>query len=65
MTSENDVLKDKVKELLNDIEQNPEGDVVPDATAGPKPKAPVDPAIKTPPKPETEEVEDALDEGLY
>lgn len=59
---ENEALKDKVKDLLKDIEETPELEVKT------TPTAPIDVAIKTPPKPEVEEVEEveeALDDGLY
>ncbi|WP_051279151.1 penicillin-binding protein 1A [Hellea balneolensis] len=63
--SENDALKNKVKDLLNEIEAASDGVETPDVEVAPKPEAPVDVAVKMPPKPETEEVEEALDEGLY
>lgn len=67
--NENDVLKDKVKGLLKDIEEAPADGNTPDVSVEMKPNAPVNLAVKTPPKPDAPEVkkdvEDALDEGLY
>ena len=74
---ENEVLKDRVKDLLQDIEGNGiEADITPaigeditDLKIEPKLEVPVDGAIKTPLKPKVpdvkKEVEEALDEGLY
>ena len=87
-TYENEALKDKVKDLLKDIEQdaneavtddmaetppNPEEQISPEVELEPRPETPVDVAAKSPPKPDTRdvkeavenEVEEALDEGLY
>lgn len=63
--SENEALKDNVQDLLKDLQGTPEGVDMPDVELDPKPQAPVEAAIKTPPKPVVEEVEEALDEGLY
>jgi len=74
---ENEALKDKVKDLLQEIEGGgtdtdiapPTGADIPEVRLEPKPETPVDVAIKTPPKPKVpeveKEVEEALDEGLY
>lgn len=74
---ENEALKDKVKDLLRDIEADgtetdiapPTGEGVPEVQVELNPDAPVDIAVKTPPKPKLpeveKEVEEALDEGLY
>ena len=74
---ENEVLKDRVKDLLQDIEGNGiEADITPatgeditDLKIEPKLEVPVDGAIKTPLKPKVpdvkKEIEEALDEGLY
>jgi len=81
-TDDNEALKDKVKDLLKEIEQDPsEGDNIPaggventpEVKIEPKADAPVEVAVKTPPKPKKldlkkeveKEVEEALDEGLY
>ena len=74
---ENEALKDRVKDLLQDIEGDGiEADITPatgeditDLQIESKLEIPVDGAIKTPPKPKVpdvkKEVEEALDEGLY
>ena len=67
---ENELLKDKVQDLLRDIEGDvAETENVPEVKVEPKLEAPVDVAVKTPPKPDVpeveQEVEEALDEGLY
>jgi len=73
-TDENEALKDKVKDLLNEIGQDtPEGSDIPEVKVDPKAETPVDVAVKTPPEPKgpdvkkdvKKEVEEALDEGLY
>jgi penicillin-binding protein 1A len=67
---ENDALKDKVQDLLRDIEGNAaETENTPEVTVEPTPDMSVDVAAETPPSAETQEakkeVEEALDEGLY
>ncbi|MEP3892296.1 MAG: penicillin-binding protein 1A [Hellea sp.] len=62
---ENDVLKDKVKDLLKEIEGTQAPTDAPAIKVETKPTKPVDVAVKTPPKPKVEEVEEALDDGLY
>jgi len=78
---EDEALKDKVKDLLEEIEgdateaediETPD-EYIPEIQVEPTPERPVDVAGKTPPKPEVpevkeeveKEVEEALDEGLY
>jgi len=74
---ENEELKDRVKDLLQEIEGDAAGAETPVPNEGdipgidpginiePKLEVPVDVAVKKPPKPKKEEVEDPLDEGLY
>ena len=67
---ENELLKDKVQDLLRDIEGDvAETEAVPEVQVEPELEAPVDVAVKIPPKPDVpkveQEVEEALDEGLY
>ena len=74
---ENEALKDRVKDLLQDIENGdaetdlptPTSEDIPEVEVAPKSETPVDVVIKTPPVPKApeaeEEIEEALDEGLY
>jgi len=74
---DNEALKDKVRDLLNEIEGDtveptdapspaediPAGDI-PDVKVEVKSETPVDVAVKTPPKPEVPEVEKEVEEAL-
>ena len=64
-TDTNEALKDKVKDLLKEIEGDPsevgdtpaaEGENIPGVKVEPKPQTPVDVAVKTPPKPKAPDV---------
>ena len=71
--TENEALKGRVQDLLREIEGDgtegettaPTGEDIPEVKVETPPATPVDAAVKTPPKPKVEEVEEALDEGLY
>jgi len=74
---DNEALKDKVRDLLNEIEGDtveptdapspaediPAGDI-PDVKVEVKSETPVDVAVKTPPKPEVPAVEKEVEEAL-
>lgn len=65
-SEDNEALKGRVGDLLKELETAPvQSDTIPEVKVERTSDKPVEVAVKTPPKPKVEEVEEALDEGLY